>query len=53
MARDAARSAALAASGFEVLRLTNDDIYRKLDGLLETIWAKLIELRPRTEGSAI
>jgi len=52
-ARDAARSATLAASGFEILRFTNDDIYRNLDGALETIWAKLMELRPRTEGSAV
>jgi very-short-patch-repair endonuclease len=52
MTRDAARSAALAASGFEILRFTNDDIYRNLDGVLETIWAKLVELRPRIEDSA-
>jgi very-short-patch-repair endonuclease len=52
MARDAARSAALAASGCEILRFTNDDIYRNLDGVLETIWAKLAELRPRVEDSA-
>jgi very-short-patch-repair endonuclease len=43
----------LAASGFEVLRVTNDDIYRNLDGVLETIWAKLKELRPRVEDSAL
>ena len=53
MVRDATRSAALAASGFEILRFGNDDIYRNLDGVLETIWAKLIELRPRIEDSAI
>ena len=52
MARDAARSAALAASGFEILRFTNGDIYLNLDGVVETIWAKLIELRPRIEDSA-
>jgi very-short-patch-repair endonuclease len=52
MARDAARSAELAASGFAILRFTNGDIYRNLDGVLETIWAKLTELRPRIEDSA-
>ncbi len=52
MARDAARSAALAVSGFEIPRFTNGDIYLNLDGVVETIWAKLIELRPRLEDSA-
>jgi very-short-patch-repair endonuclease len=52
IARDIARTTALAASGFEILRFTNGDIYRNLDGVLETIWAKLIELRPRIEDSA-
>jgi very-short-patch-repair endonuclease len=49
---DIARSTALAASGFEILRFTNVDIYRNLDGVLETIWAKLTELRPRIVDSA-
>jgi len=48
-ARDSARSAAL---GFEILRFANDDVYRNLDGVLETIWAKLVELRPHVEDSA-
>jgi very-short-patch-repair endonuclease len=52
IARDIARSAALQALGFESLRFTNEDVYRNLDGALETIWAKLIELRPRIEDSA-
>ena len=47
MAYDAARSAALAARGFAVLRFANDDVYRNLDGVLETIRMKLTELRPR------
>ena len=47
--RDAARSRALAAQGFAVLRFTNDEAYRNLDGVLETIRLKLIELRPRIE----
>ena len=53
IAGDATRSAALAASGFEILRFTNDDIYRNLDGVLETISAKLTGLQPRIEDSAI
>jgi len=52
LARDAARSAALAAQGFAILRFTNDDVFRNLDGVLQTIWARLIELRPRIEDSA-
>jgi very-short-patch-repair endonuclease len=52
LARDAARTAALAAQGFAILRLTNDELFRNLEGVLETIRLKLIELRPRTEDSA-
>ena len=52
MAYDAARAAALAASGFAVLRFANDDVYRNLDGVLETIRMRLMELRPRIEDSA-
>jgi very-short-patch-repair endonuclease len=51
--RDAARSAALSAMGFDVLRFTNEDVYRNLDGVLETIRMRLMKLRPRIEGSAI
>ena len=49
VARDAARSASLAAQGFAILRFTNEDAFRNLDGVLETIRAKLIDLRPRVE----
>ena len=50
IARDRARSAALTAMGFDVVRFTNDDVFRNLDGVLETIWARLMELRPRLEA---
>ena len=33
------------------LRFTNDEVFRNLDGVLETIRLKLMELRPRIEGS--
>jgi very-short-patch-repair endonuclease len=52
LARDAARSAALRAAGFAILRFTNDDVFSNLDGVLETIRMKLMELRPRVEESA-
>ena len=52
LARDTARRAALAAQGFAVLRFTNDDVFRNLDGVLETIRLKLTELRPRIGDSA-
>ena len=52
-AYDAARSTALAELGFAVLRFGNDDIYRNLDGVLETIRMRLMELRPRKEDPAI
>jgi very-short-patch-repair endonuclease len=45
--RDAARSAALAAQGFAILRFTNDEVFRNLDGVLETIRARLIEAAHR------
>jgi very-short-patch-repair endonuclease len=51
--RDGARSAALAAEGFDILRFTNEDVYRNLDGVLETIRLRLMELRPRIDESAI
>jgi very-short-patch-repair endonuclease len=53
VARDAARSAALAAQGYDVLRFTNEDVFRNLDGVLETIYMRLIALRPRRDDSAI
>ena len=53
IARDAARSAALAAEGFDILRCTNEDVYGNLDGVLETIRLRLMELRPRIDKFAI
>jgi very-short-patch-repair endonuclease len=53
VARDTARSVALAAQGYDILRFTNDDVFHNLDGVLETIYARLITLRPRKDDSAI
>ncbi len=53
IARDAARSAALAAQGFDILRFTNEDVYGNLVGVLETIRVRLMELRPRIDEFAI
>ncbi len=53
IARDAARSAALAAQGFAILRFTNEGVYGNLDGVIETIRLRLMELRPRIDESAI
>ncbi len=53
IARDTARSAALAAQGYDVLRFTNDDVFHNLDGVLETIHMRLAVLRPRTDEAAI
>ena len=50
--RDAARSGALAAQGYDALRFTNDDVFHNLDGVLETIYMRLIVLRPRRDDSA-
>ena len=47
IASDERRAAALGAQGFAILRFTNDDVYRNLDGVAETITMKLAELRPR------
>jgi very-short-patch-repair endonuclease len=52
LARDAARTTALAGQSFAILRFTNDEVFRNLEGVLETIRLKLIELRPRIEDSA-
>jgi very-short-patch-repair endonuclease len=52
LARDAARTMALTAQGFALLRFTNEEVFHNLDGVLETIRLKLIELRPRIEESA-
>jgi very-short-patch-repair endonuclease len=51
IARDAARSAALAGQGFAVLRFTNEEVVRNLDEVLETVRATLMELRPRAADS--
>jgi very-short-patch-repair endonuclease len=51
--RDTARSTALRAQGFDVLRFTNADVYRNVEGVLETIRLRLVELRPRIDESAI
>ena len=50
-ARDAARSAALEAIGFTVVRFMNYEVFHNLDGVLETIRLKLMELRPRIEDN--
>jgi very-short-patch-repair endonuclease len=34
------------------LRFTNEDVFRNLDGVLETVRAKVTDLRPRIEDSA-
>jgi very-short-patch-repair endonuclease len=52
LARDAARSAALNAQGYVVLRFTNGEIFHNTNGVLETIRLKLVELRPRLEDEA-
>jgi very-short-patch-repair endonuclease len=52
IAYDAARAAALAAQGFAVLRFASEDVYRNLEGVLETIRMRLTELRPRNEDFA-
>jgi very-short-patch-repair endonuclease len=52
LARDAARTAVLAAQGFAILRFTNDEVFHNLDDVLETVYQKLMELRPRIEDSA-
>ena len=51
LARDAPRTAALAARGFALLHFTNREVFHILEGVLETIRLKLIELRPRIEDS--
>jgi very-short-patch-repair endonuclease len=51
LARDAARTAALAAEGFAIPRFTNDEVFHNLEGVLETVRLKLMELRPRIEDS--
>jgi len=40
---DARRTDFLLERGYRVLRIANDDVYRNLEGALETILAKLNE----------
>ncbi|MDE3176194.1 MAG: endonuclease domain-containing protein [Pseudomonadota bacterium] len=44
-ATDATREAALRAQGFHLLRVSNDDVYGNVEGVLETIRLKLNERR--------
>jgi very-short-patch-repair endonuclease len=53
IARDAIRSAALSAQGYDILRFTNEDVFHNLDGVLETIRMRLVELRPRLDDTTI
>jgi very-short-patch-repair endonuclease len=50
LASDAARFAAIEKQGFAVLRFSDNDVFRNLEGVVETILAKLVELRARIEG---
>jgi very-short-patch-repair endonuclease len=52
VARDTARAAALNAQGYAVLRFTNVEVFPNIDGVLETIRLKLIELRPCLQDDA-
>jgi very-short-patch-repair endonuclease len=47
--RDAARTRALRSEGYDILRFTNEEAFGNLDGVLETVRLKLIELRPRLQ----
>ncbi len=47
VAYDRRRDAALMAAGNTILRFGNGEIYENFDGVLETIWRKLEELRLR------
>ena len=40
LARDARRDAWFAQQGFLVLRVTNDDVYREFEAVMETIWMR-------------
>jgi very-short-patch-repair endonuclease len=53
IARDRTRSASFAAQGFDILRLTNEDVHGDLDSVLETIRPRLAQSRPRVDESAI
>ena len=45
---DARRTKFLHASGCEVIRFVNEDVYRNLDGVCETILARLSELNAKS-----
>jgi very-short-patch-repair endonuclease len=47
LAQDAVREAALRAMGYAMLRFANDDVFREIDGVVETVRLKLEALRPR------
>jgi len=47
MDNDERRDARLRAGGFVVARVGNEDVYKNLDGVLETIRLKLLELQPK------
>jgi very-short-patch-repair endonuclease len=51
--RRRAHGPSLAAQGFAILRFTNDEVFHNLGGVLETVYRKLTELRPRIKDSAI
>jgi very-short-patch-repair endonuclease len=46
IAYDQKRDAVLRADGFAVLRATNDDVFNNLEGVLETVRLRLLELQP-------
>jgi very-short-patch-repair endonuclease len=46
VASDGIREAALRAQGFYLLRVSNEDVFRNLEGVLETIRLNLRERRP-------
>ena len=46
LARDAQRDAFLGVRGYDVARVTNDEVFHNLDGVVETIWRKLVERAP-------
>ena len=52
LAGDAAHAAVFGAQGFALLRFTNYEVFHNLERVLETIWRKLAELRPRIEDAA-
>ena len=50
--KDRRRDEKLRANGNSVLRFTNDEVFHNVDGVVETIRLKLIELRPRVAGAS-